>query len=152
MEKNARMRTWFWRFLVSFFFGCSKFNGRRSRKSSWTGIKDYVWKWWKIQGIIELVCGCIKILGVSYAYYKKLYLVKMCGLLGVWLGVGFRVWGKEGNGNDSHSPHPHKRKEGGCVVASPSSFVFFLSLKNFKIKEFKQNTSSNTPKTSGKLV
>jgi hypothetical protein len=41
----------------------------------------------KIQRFIELVYGCIKILGISYAY-KKLYLVKMRGLLGVWLGVG----------------------------------------------------------------
>jgi hypothetical protein len=41
----------------------------------------------KIQRFIELVYGCIIIPGVSYAC-KKLYLVKMCGLLGVWLGVG----------------------------------------------------------------
>lgn len=129
MEKNAQTRTWFLRFLVSLFFGCSKFNGRRSRKSSWTWIKDYVWKWWKIQGIIELVCGCIKILGVSYAYYKKLYLVKMCGLL----GVVFRVLGERGQWQwQPHPPHPRKRKEGGCVVPSPSLFVFFPLWKTSK--------------------
>lgn len=119
----------FWGFLFLFFFGCSKFNGRRSRKSSWTWIKDYVWKWWKIQGIIELVCGCIKILGVSYAYYKKLYLVKMCGLL----GVVFRVLGERGQWQwQPHPPHPRKRKEGGCVVPSPSLFVFFPLWKTSK--------------------
>jgi hypothetical protein len=32
----------------------------------------------KIQRFIELVYGCTKIPGVSYAY-KKLYLVKLCG-------------------------------------------------------------------------